>query len=310
MDSVHWQRVEELFELASAQPVEARRQFLAQSCGQDMRLRDELEAMLAAGGDDRALAVERFIVDRQTDAAGADLLLGNCLGPWRLLSALGHGGMGTVYRAERADGQYRQEVAVKLVRSGPRDPYAIERFRTERQVLARLIHPNIAGLVDGGFASDGTPYLVMELVDGIPITEWCDSERLPLEGRLRLFRVVCEAVQHAHRALVVHRDLKPSNIFVSRSGNVKLLDFGIAKLLDPDAWDVESTTTRAEMRLITPDYGAPEQRQGGPTTTATDVYALGVVLYELLTGARPAAFSTTGASPLERRDVRADHPAE
>ena len=206
--------------------------------------------------------------------------------------------MGTVYRAERADGQYRQEVAVKLVRSGPRDPYAIERFRTERQVLARLIHPNIAGLVDGGFASDGTPYLVMELVDGIPITEWCAAERLPLEGRLRLFRVVCEAVQHAHRALVVHRDLKPSNIFVSRSGSVKLLDFGIAKLLDPDAWDVESTTTRAEMRLITPDYGAPEQRQGGPTTTATDVYALGVVLYELLTGARPAAFSTTGVAPL------------
>ena len=298
MDSMHWQRVEELFELASVQPVEARRQFLAESCGQDAELRDELEAMLAAGGADRALAVERFIVDRQLDAADADPLLGNCLGPWRLLSALGHGGMGTVYRAERADGQYRQEVAVKLVRSGPRDPYAIERFRTERQVLARLIHPNIAGLVDGGFASDGTPYLVMELVDGIPITEWCAAERLPLEGRLRLFRVVCEAVQHAHRALVVHRDLKPSNIFVSRSGSVKLLDFGIAKLLDPDAWDVESTTTRAEMRLITPDYGAPEQRQGGPTTTATDVYALGVVLYELLTGARPAAFSTNGVAPL------------
>ncbi len=206
--------------------------------------------------------------------------------------------MGTVYRAERADGQYRQEVAVKLVRSGPRDPYAIERFRTERQVLARLIHPNIAGLVDGGFASDGTPYLVMELVDGIPITEWCAAERLSLEERLRLFRVVCEAVQHAHRALVVHRDLKPSNIFVSRSGNVKLLDFGIAKLLDPEAWDVESTATRAEMRLITPEYGAPEQRQGGPTTTATDVYALGVVLYELLTGARPAAFSTTGVAQI------------
>jgi serine/threonine-protein kinase len=135
-------------------------------------------------------------------------------------------------------------------------------------------------------------------VDGIPITEWCVSERLPLEGRLRLFRVVCEAVQHAHRALVVHRDLKPSNIFVARSGNVKLLDFGIAKLLDPVAWDVESTATRAEMRLVTPEYGAPEQRQGGPTTTATDVYALGVVLYELLTGARPAAFSTKGVAPL------------
>ena len=218
------------------------------------------------------------------------------LPPWRLVSVLGRGGMGTVYRAERADGQYRQEVAVKLVRSGPRDPYAIARFRTERQVLARLIHPNIAGLLDGGFAPDGTPYLVMELVEGIPITEWCAAERLSLEARLRLFRVVCDAVQHAHRALVVHRDLKPSNIFVSRSGSVKLLDFGIAKLLDPEAWDIGSTATRAEMRLITPEYGAPEQREDGPITTATDVYALGVLLYELLTGLRPREFCETGAS--------------
>ena len=154
-------------------------------------------------------------------------------------------------------------------------------------MLASLTHPNIAALLDGGFAPDRTPYLVMELVEGVPINEWCATQRLPLEARLRLFRVVCDAVQHAHRALVVHRDLKPSNIFVSRSGSVKLLDFGIAKLLDPDAWDVGSLTTRAEMRLITPEYGAPEQRHDGPITTATDVYALGVVLYELLTGLRP-----------------------
>ena len=218
-------------------------------------------------------------------------MIGTCLGPWRLVSVLGRGGMGTVYRAERADGQYRQDVAVKILGSGPRDSYAIERFRTERQVLASLTHPNIAALLDGGFAPDGTPYLVMELVEGVPINEWCATQRLPLEARLRLFRVVCDAVQHAHRALVVHRDLKPSNIFVSRSGNVKLLDFGIAKLLDPDAWDVGSLTTRAEMRLITPEYGAPEQRHDGPITTATDVYALGVVLYELLTGLRPRELS-------------------
>ena len=289
MDRRQWQRIEELFELAHARPAEARRAFLADACGQDVSLRHELEAMLAAASVDRALAVERFIVDRETDAGAADPLLGSSLGPWRLVSVLGRGGMGTVYRAERADGQYRQQVAVKLVRSGPRDPYAIERFRTERQVLAHLIHPNIAGLLDGGFAPDGTPYLVMELVDGVPITEWCAAGRLSLDARLRLFRVVCDAVQHAHRALVVHRDLKPANILVSRCGNVKLLDFGIAKLLDPGAWDVESTATRAEMRLITPEYGAPEQRQDGPTTTATDVYALGVVLYELLTGVRPRA---------------------
>ena len=219
--------------------------------------------------------------------------------------------MGTVYRAERADGQYRQEVAVKLVRSGPRDPYAIERFRTERQVLAHLIHPNIAGLLDGGFAPDGTPYLVMELVDGIPITEWCAAERLSLDARLRLFRVVCDAVQHAHRALVVHRDLKPSNIFVSRSGNVKLLDFGIAKLLDPEAWDVGSTATRAEMRLITPEYGAPEQRQDGPITTATDVYALGVAALRAADGPQaPRALCDRYDTAFARRDCISGHGAE
>ena len=238
MDHMHWQRIEELFELAYAQPVEARRRVLAEACGLDVSLRNEIDAMLAAASPDRALAIERFIVDRASDAGVADPLISSCLGPWRLVSILGRGGMGTVYRAERADGQYRQDVAVKVLGSGPSDPYAIERFRTERQVLAQLTHPNIATLLDGGFAPDGTPYLVMELVEGVPINEWCAAERLPLEARLRLFRVVCDAVQHAHRALVVHRDLKPSNIFVSRSGSVKLLDFGIAKLLDPDAWDV------------------------------------------------------------------------
>jgi serine/threonine protein kinase/tetratricopeptide (TPR) repeat protein len=298
MDRMQWQRIEDLFELAHAQPVEARRRFLAEACGVDVSLRHEVEAMLAAAAPDRALAMERFIVDRPPDARDADPLIGTSLGPWRLVSVLGRGGMGTVYRAERADGQYRQEVAVKILGSGPRDSSAIERFRTERQVLASLTHPNIAALLDGGFAPDSTPYLVLELVDGVPINEWCATQGLPLEARLRLFRVVCDAVQHAHRALVVHRDLKPSNIFVSRSGSVKLLDFGIAKLLDPDAWDVGSLATRAEMRLITPEYSAPEQRSDGPITTATDVYALGVVLYELLTGVRPRGLSHEhGATP-------------
>ena len=295
MDRTRWGRIEEIFELAHAQPIEARQRFLAGACGTDGTLRDEIEAMLAAAVDDRALAVERLIVDSSPDARDADPWVGTCLGPWRLVDVLGRGGMGTVYRAERADGQYQQEVALKLVRSGPRDPYAIERLRTERQVLAHLRHPNIAGLLDGGFASDGTPYLVMELVDGVPINEWCAAERRSLEESLRLFRVVCDAVQHAHRALIVHRDLKPSNIFVSRSGSVKLLDFGIAKLLDPAAWAFGSPVTRAEMQLITPEYAAPEQADGGPITTATDVYALGVVLYELLTGVRPRECSGAGA---------------
>ena len=296
MDRTRWGRIEEIFELAHAQPVEARQRFLAAACDTDGTLRDEIEAMLAAAGADRGLAVERLIVDSPRDNRDADPWLGTGLGPWRLVDVLGRGGMGTVYRAERADGQYEQEVALKLVRSGPRDPYAIERLRTERQVLAHLRHPNIAGLLDGGFASDGTPYLVMELVDGVPINEWCAAERRSLEESLRLFRVVCDAVQHAHRALIVHRDLKPSNIFVSRSGSVKLLDFGIAKLLDPAAWAFGSPVTRAEMQLITPEYAAPEQADGGPITTATDVYALGVVLYELLTGVRPRELSGAGAA--------------
>ena len=178
------------------------------------------------------------------------------------------------------------------MRAGPRDPYASERFRTERQVLASLKHPNIAGLLDGGFAPDGTPFLVMELVDGVPITDWCRSRVLSLEARLSLFRVVCDAVQHAHQALVVHRDLKPSNILVSTAGDVKLLDFGIAKLLEPQAWGIETSQTRTEMRALTPDYAAPEQRHGAAITTATDVYALGVVLYELLARVRPLAEGT------------------
>lgn len=287
MDRMHWQRIEELFELAHAQPAEARAQFVGEACGLDLHLRAEIEAMLAAAGPDRALAIERFIVDGDSDAPRVDPLIGSSLGPWRLMSVVGRGGMGTVYRAERADGHYRQDVAVKILRSGPCDPHAVERFRTEQQVLARLTHPNIASLLDGGFAADRTPYLVMELVEGSPINEWCTARALSLEARLQLFRVVCDAVQHAHRALVVHRDLKPSNIFVSRSGTVKLLDFGIAKLLDPDAWGIGSLATRAEVRLSTPEYAAPEQQHCGQITTATDVYALGVVLYELLTGLRP-----------------------
>ena len=304
MRITQWQRIEELFELAYALPTEARPGFLAETCGLDTPLRAELEAMLGATGADHTLSVERLVVDRHTDVVNVDPLLGTLVGPWRLVSVLGRGGMGAVYRAERADGQYRQEAAVKLaVRSGVWDPSAISRFRTERQLLAQLVHPNIATLLDGGFAPDGTSYLVMELVDGVPITEWCASERLPLEAMLRLFCVACSAVQHAHRALVVHRDLKPSNIFVARSGCVKLLDFGIAKLIDPDAPDAGLPTTRVEMRLLTPEYAAPEQRGDGPVTTATDVYALGILLYELLTGVRPRelgaieSLSPRGAGP-------------
>jgi serine/threonine-protein kinase len=285
MDSSKWTRIEELFERAQAQPPDARGEFLSRACANDPQIRVELDAMLGAHREESALILERFVVDDAGPGAD-DQLLGTRLGPWQLVSVLGRGGMATVYRAERADGAYSQSVAIKVVRGGTLDPHAT-RFQTERQVLARLMHPNIACLLDGGLTSSGTPYLVMELVDGVPITEWCDHQRLTLKARLRLFRVVCDAVHHSHRSLVVHRDLKPSNIFVARTGEVKLLDFGIAKLLDPDAWNARQPATRVDMRLLTPEYAAPEQRSDGPVTTATDVYSLGVVLYELLTGSRP-----------------------
>jgi serine/threonine-protein kinase len=282
-----WERFEELFEQALELPEDARPGFLDVACSGDAALREEVEALLAASATGRALSIERLVNDGPRPAAEADPWLGQCLGPWRLNRLIGRGGMGFLYSAARTDGQYQLEVAVKVMRGGRRDADASERFRTERQVLASLKHPHIAGLLDGGLAPDGTPYLVMELVDGMAITEWCRSRGLSLEARLALFRVVCDAVQHAHQALVVHRDLKPDNILVSTVGDVKLLDFGIAKLLEPEAWGIDGTETHTGMNALTPEYAAPEQWHRGPITTATDVYALGVLLYELLTGVRP-----------------------
>jgi serine/threonine-protein kinase len=292
VSTARWDRLEEVFDQASNLTDETRAQFLDRACAGDRSLRSEVEAMLAASRGTRALAIERLVVDEDASRRESDSWIGESLGPWRLIRVIGRGGMGLVYGARRADGQYELEVAVKLMRARPHDPHAAERFRIERQVLASLKHPNIAGLLDGGFAPDGTPFLVMELVDGAGLTDWCRSRNLPLEARLDLFRTVCDAVQHAHRALVVHRDLKPSNILVSRAGDVKLLDFGIAKLLEPEAWGIEASHTHTEMRALSPDYAAPEQRHGGTITTATDVYALGVVLYELVAGVRPVAEGT------------------
>ena len=289
MSAVPWDRLVDIFESAGALAEGDRAGFLDRACAGDGSLRAEVEAMLETARPDGALSIERLVVETRPPEVDGDPWIGRTLGPWRLTRRIGHGGMGLVYGALRADGSYRQEVAVKLMRPASRDPYAAERFRTERQVLASLKHPNIAALLDGGFADDGTPFLVMELVDGFPLTDWCRSGGLSLGARLDLFRVVCDAVQHAHRALVVHRDLKPSNILVSSGGDVKLLDFGIAKLLEPEAFGVESSATETGMRALTPDYAAPEQRHGGRVTTATDVYGLGVVLYELVAGVRPRA---------------------
>ena len=207
---------------------------------------------------------------------------GRRVGPFRIRAEIGRGGMGAVYLAERADGDFAQRVAIKLVRPGLERSGAVDRFRDERRILARLEHANIARLVDGGVSDDGLPYFAMEYVEGRVITRYCDERRLAIAERLRLFESVCDAVHYAHRSLVVHRDLKPGNILVTADGQVKLLDFGIAKLLEDDAVP-ESTRVQA----LTPAYAAPEQLRGEPVTTATDVYALGVILYELLAGRRP-----------------------
>jgi serine/threonine-protein kinase len=282
--SERWQQLQEVFEAACALPPESRPGFLEGAC-QDAALRVEVEAMLAADQPNRALSIERLVRDGGASTDADDPIVGMRLGPWLVQSVAGRGGMGTVYVAARADGQYEQRVALKIVSSGVPAAPAARRLEAEKHILARLSHPNIARLLDAGLTPEGTPYIVMEYVDGVSITEHCESRALKLADRLRLLRVVCDATQHAHQALVVHRDLKPSNIFVSRDGEVKLLDFGIAKLLEPEGSAYRGTTRG--VRALTPEYAAPELMAGRPVTTATDVYALGVVLWELVTGKRP-----------------------
>ena len=283
MDPQGWTRLEEVFFGALDHPAHERAGYLDRACGNDARLRVEAEAVLKAH-------LEADLDDpRHAEAsAGVDAsdLRGTRLGAYLLEERIGWGGMADVYRAHRVDEQYRQQVAVKLVRSSLPAAEMDRRFRLERQLLARMQHPNVATLLDGGVAPDGRPYLVMEFVDGVPITEYADAQRLTVAARLHLFVEVCRTVQFAHANLVVHRDLKPSNILVTNDGQVRLLDFGIAKLLDPDSSDVTVPLTE-ELILLTPDHAAPEQVLGDAITTATDVYGLGVLLYELLTGTRP-----------------------
>jgi serine/threonine-protein kinase len=305
-------------------PRAARDAWLAERCGGDAWLRGEVAALLAAhdraegllDGGARVAAVPApgGADDRAVAPAPARV------GRWRLGAELGRGGMGVVYRAERDDGLFRQTAAVKLLTRGPEHAGLVRRFEAERQILATLAHPNVARLLDGGVADDGRPYLVMEYVDGLPVTRHCDERRLGVDARLRLFADACRAVAHAHARLVVHRDLKPANILVDRDGRVKLLDFGIAKLLGgpppgaapgdggPDAAPVPNAETRAGQHPMTPAYASPEQVRGAPATTATDVYGLGLVLYELLCG-RPAQRPAGGSYDEVARAVLTDEPA-
>jgi serine/threonine protein kinase len=290
MTPERWQQVKEVFNRASALDVLAREAYLADACADDADLRCHVDALVAANANPDAVldhAAVHYAPPFESQSP-EDPWLGKQIGAYQLVACIGRGGMGAVYRARRVDAAYENEVAIKLVRAGFGTDLLLQRLRAERQILANLGHPNIARLLDGGATASGEPFLVLELVDGEPIDQFCDKRNLSIGERLKLFREVCTAVSYAHRHLVVHRDLKPANILVTAEGAIKLLDFGIAKLLQavPEAV-AQAEATQTSLRAMTPAFSSPEQILGLPVTTASDVYSLGVVLYHLLAGCSP-----------------------
>ncbi len=280
MHKADWAHIKELFHQTLVLTATERAEFLV---GESETVRREVAELIASHE-----SAEDFIARSAADEYGlnTNALIGKQIGNYKLLEVVGTGGMGTVFRASR-DG-FEKEFAVKLIKRGMDTDAVLRRFQLERRILSRLEHPNIAGLIDGGTTDDGLPYFVLEYVDGVPVTRFCDDQQLDVRERIELFRQICSAVSYAHQNLVVHRDLKPSNILVTADGTPKLLDFGIAKMLGSE--ETEATATQA--RMFTPEYASPEQLNGLPVTTASDVYSLGVVLYEMLSGQRP--FRSTG----------------
>ena len=296
MNPERWAQIKELFGSALEQEPGARGAFLRTACGEDAQLRCEIESLLASFDSNQSLATESPpAIDSNTAA-----IAGQTIGHYRVISQIGSGGMGAVYLAVRADDEYNKRVAIKLVQAGIDTQEMLNRFRHERQILAALDHPNIAKLLDGGTTAQGLPYFVMDYVEGTRIDEYSDKSKLSVRERLKLFRNVCSAVQYVHQNLVVHRDLKPSNILVTAEGVPKLLDFGIAKLMKPELFTNAFDATRIEFRLMTPGYASPEQVRGEPVTTASDVYSLGVILYELLTSLRPYQVKTDSPAEILR----------
>ena len=294
-----WAKLQEIFAAASELAPAERSRYIDTACQPCPELREPLEAWLATLDSDEDL-------DHIVGAAAAQAvelgqpIVGRRLGNYQLTGIVGRGGMGIVYRAIRADDVYRKEVAIKVAAQAMMTPALLQRFLDERQILANLDHKNIARIMDGGTTADGAPYVVMELVAGKPIDSWCDEGRLGIRERVKVFVEVCRAVEYAHRRLVVHRDLKPDNIYVTAEGEPKLLDFGIAKALAPEGMGLAACVTAEMDRLMTPGNASPEQVRGQTITTGTDVYQLGVLLYQLVTGRRPFNVSTARIGEMER----------
>ncbi len=307
MQTIPWDQVREVVDAVLDLPPEKRSPYLDQACPQ-VAVRRYVESLVLsyeqAGQflDQPAVAghAETFVGDE------TDSWKGRRVGPYQVIEEIGEGGMGSVYRAMRVDDQYKKQVAIKVVRSGYDTRFALSRFKAERQILANLEHPNIARLLEGGNTEDGQPYFVMEYIQGQPLDQYCDAHKLTVTERLQLFRTVCSAVQYAHQNLVIHRDIKPGNILVTAEGVPKLLDFGIAKILTADPGDSSAMKTMTMMKLMTPEYASPEQLLDEPITTASDIYSLGVVLYELLAGQRPFRFATRNPGEIARVVTKTD----
>ncbi len=302
-----WPVVKELFHHARELAPAEREVFLANACPDNDVLRHDVESLLAEDGDEADFLDAPLV----TAEVLVDVALERDIGPYRVTSLIGRGGMGTVYSASRADDVYHRRVAIKVVSRGMDTADVIQRFRQERRTLARLDHPNIARIIDGGTTADGLPYFVMDYVDGVPIDAYCDAARLTVTRRIELFRTVCAAVSYAHQNLIVHRDLKPENILVTADGTPKLLDFGVAKVLAGDLNDGGEHVTRLLDRRMTLSSASPEQVRGLPITTTSDIYSLGVLLYTLLSGHRPYKLSGISSDEAARAicEVTAPPPA-
>ncbi len=298
MNPDRWQQIKIALHRALQLDGASRLAYIDEIGANDPDLRLELESLIAAHdeSEESFLNVPAAAIEDISEIDGSDPWVGKRIGPYQLIEQVGSGGMGEVYRAIRVDDEYQKQVAIKLIRVGQDSAFVVQRFRNERQILASFEHPNIARLLDGGTTGAGLPYFAMEFIQGEPIDVYCDRHKMDTSARLCLFLQVCGAVQYAHQRLIIHRDLKPNNILVGTDGTPKLLDFGIAKISELGEGSGDTAHTKSIYRMLTPGYASPEQAGGNPITTSSDVYSLGVILYELLTGRKP---HLTGAGPTE-----------